>query len=243
MDILQKYFEYFQIHHRSGVLHVVGEDGVGKTTLILEIIQSYLEQNLDARVFLLDSEKKFTKKRLRPLRSMSDRIYHQNLRSGDQLYQNLQNLQNPKNPYTVTDIPMGSLLIIHSFSALMREDLAQVQDYLGYLRVITTMNSSILPQLISLAVKNRWHLILTHHVAFDPEFKENRPAFHSLLENVNGMWWFLQKIPVEKSKISKEITYLKELRIFARFNLEMKDTENIRFNKIFRAKISFKSES
>lgn len=203
-EITQKYCQIQETCAHPALLHISGENAVGKTTLLLRFLEYRLSSHPGA-IYLLDTEGKFTKDRLQRLSPHLDRVFCHPVASYDHLQHVLSNLKKDQNQ-NPTILP-GSIIVIHSLSTLIRHSLALSDDYANFLLGYRKFTEEILPQLISLSLTLHTHLILTHHVAYDPTYGENRPAFYDLMQNLQGMWWFLTRTPIKQSEKGLEYSH------------------------------------
>ena len=224
--IFYKYCHLSTLQGRSAVVHLSGENAVGKTTLLLRLLNHTLTVDPTAHVYLFDTEGKFTQTRLAMLKPHHARIFRQPIATYDHLQHALRNMT------TEGKIFPGSYVVIHAISTLLRHALSLSDGYLQSVDSYQLFATEILPSLVSTALKLKCHLILTHHVVWDPTYVETRPAFFDLMQNLQGMWWFLSKTPVEETVHG--LKYEHQVSILTRVSKESQQKATPRQFDLFR---------
>ncbi len=211
-DVFYKYCHLSSLQNRSAVVHISGENAVGKTTLLLRLLNHTLNIDPSTHIYLFDTEGKFTQSRLKILKPHQDRIFRRSIATYDHLKHALKKMTVENKIYP------GSYLVIHSISTLLRHALSLSDGYLQSVDSYQMFSNEILPSLISTALKIKCHLIITHHVVWDPNYAETRPAFFDLMQNLQGMWWYLSKTPVEET--THGLRYEHQVSILTRVSKE-----------------------
>ncbi len=187
------------------IIHINGENASGKSTLLREFIRYYAPKTTQ-RIFIADNEGGLSSSHLRKMFSADsqilDRIYHFNSQTIKELLQLIDSL-----PLTSSPGANKPVLIVNSFSRLLKSTIGGGENYTDYIHSLHTFSDRLFPKLSDLAAKGNFLILLVHHVSFSPNYDSTIPYFADFMNLLQGSWISLKTTPVSRDQISRQITF------------------------------------
>lgn len=214
-DFFSLIARYFSPKNRF--LHLSGANMSGKSTIIKEFIKHDIKQSR-RKYFIIDSEKKFSKRNYMDEFSTGDRdrIFVNNSDNFSKTFETLNLLKKKVYPLDPKDI-----LIIDSFSNILKTEMGNCMDYFDNMKALNYMSEKIVPGLIDLVVEKKLYVILSHHVTYHPGYNSNIPYYFDLMMTIAGMWIYLH----QTTKGVKDKTFLYDKFLTLSFTFSNKNNE------------------
>jgi hypothetical protein len=181
-------------HRPKEILHIAGEDGTGRTTLILNYLLFAL-QNSEKKCYIIDGEHKFTKKSFQLFGDLAQNVYiskKSRIKSMNSILKQLMQ----SNLISERDI-----LVINSLSEEIKQKLAFSENYADYISIVHDFINSTIPSLAYFLQKIPCKMIIRHQVSYDFDYDQTLPYFSRLMNLLPGAWIMLKKQPFQKQNL------------------------------------------
>ena len=187
------------------IIHINGENASGKSTLLREFIRYHMPISSQP-IFIADNEGGLSPSILQNIftsnHSLLERLYHFTCHSIQDLFQLLESL-----PMKRSSIKESPILIINSFSRILKSSLGSVTNYTDYIHAVHTFSDRLFPKLSKLSVKGNYLIILVHHITFNPVYNSEVPYYSDIIRMLQGSWISLKSMQNSPETWIREITF------------------------------------
>ncbi|MHA1940823.1 MAG: hypothetical protein ACW99E_21285 [Promethearchaeota archaeon] len=182
------------------IISISGESGTGKTSLIVFLIATYLqeENHNEKKCIWIQASEFFPKKRLCSMFSIQvsdfllQNIYIAPTRPFNSYLSQQQFLEKISHHNYIFP-PDLKYIVIDNISHHLRLEASNCQDIQQRVFLLDTFYNSALFPLILKCQREKIKLFLVHEVSFDVTQNENRKFFYKLYDRINGLDIILKK--------------------------------------------------
>ncbi|UYP48495.1 hypothetical protein NEF87_004780 [Candidatus Lokiarchaeum ossiferum] len=187
------------------IIHINGENASGKSTLLREFIRYHLPISTQP-IYIADNEGGLSPSILQNMfsskNSLLERMYHFSCQSVQDLFQLIESL--PMNKNVKKERP---ILIINSFSRILKSTIGSVSNYADYIHAVHTFSDILFPKISTLTTKGNFLIILIHHITFNPIYNSEVPYYADFIQMLQGSWISLKSTQYSPEKWIREITF------------------------------------